>query len=688
MAESQEDAAPQDTGEEGQHEGGAKISLVPPVRLVVRATAGARVIGKRGESIKAIRAISGVNVKILQDELPEVLKRREECIVMASSGETGALRTAVTAILDRLFDRSGLPDPADRSRDRPYVLDVIVPERAGGHLVGPGGERVKALQEELGCDIYVQREPLAGIAEQKRVRFLSRERGPLETALWRLHAILAELADSEVLKFEHFELREAVSTEEDRILATAGAEEVPMKLLLAPGEASAVVGRLGANVMRLRDFAYVTIDNAQAPPFHPAARICSVARASLSDRLRALRLIVGDLSLRALAAAQEAGEATRGEEPIAIGSRQVCIRLLLPLERTDVLASQLHGATSSKAQTCHLAWETGVHVGTQEQDLPDGHQLKIVEISGTEDEVAAACWRLHQALEPWEPVEVPPRYVPPAPTIRTEDERGPKGAGKGAPRGVSPTPARARDPLPPRSQPQLPAAAPRQEERGDAAGGPAPAGMESPLSSALPAPQEPPSRQEQLPSLRAMEPPAPSLHPERSVPERAPEPAAPSLHTGETYKEERPSFPPTQRQPEERPSFTPTQRQPVEGAGSFPPARRQPLEEGPGSFTPTQWQPVEASSHARHESGASSGLKDTASPTVLVVVPSNEAAAFLVSPPCGIARRANVELKCHPAASDRPPVVEIAGPPHAAALACYLLQVQMWLSNMGPVGSS
>lgn len=683
MAESREDAAPQDTGEEGQHEGGAKISMVPPVRLVVRATAGARVIGKRGESIKAIRAISGVNVKILQDELPEVLKRREECIVMASSGETGALRTAVTAILDRLFDRSGLPDPADRSRDRPYVLDVIVPERAGGHLVGPGGERVKALQEELGCDIYVQREPLAGIADQKRVRFLSRERGPLETALWRLHAILAELADSEVLKFEHFELREAVSTEEDRILATAGAEEVPMKLLLAPGEASAVVGRLGANVMRLRDFAYVTIDNAQAPPFHPAARICSVARASLSDRLRALRLILGDLSLRALAAAQEAGEATRGEEPIAIGSRQVCIRLLLPLDRTDVLASQLHGATSSKAQTCHLAWETGVHVGTQEQDLPDGHQLKIAEISGTEDEVAAACWRLHQALEPWEPVEVPPRYVPPAPTIRTEDERGPKGAGKGAPRGVSPSPARARDPLPPRSQPQLPQ---RPDERGDAAGSPAPAGMESPLSSALPAPQEPPSRQEQLPTLRAseprpsgqdqMEPPAPSLHPERSVPERAPEPSAPSLHTGETYKEERSSFAPTQRQPEEHLSFTPTQRQPVEGPGE---ERR--------SFTPTQRQPVEASSYARHEIGTSSGLKDTASPSMLVVVPSNEAAAFLVSPPCGIARRANVELKCHPAASDRPPVVEIAGPPHAAALACYLLQVQMWLSNMGPVDS-
>ena len=34
-------------------------------------------------------------------------------------------------VLDRVFDRSGLPD-ADRDRERPHVLDLIVPERAGG----------------------------------------------------------------------------------------------------------------------------------------------------------------------------------------------------------------------------------------------------------------------------------------------------------------------------------------------------------------------------------------------------------------------------------------------------------------------------------------------------------------------------------------------------------------------------
>jgi len=39
---------------------------------------------------------------------------------------------AVSMVLDRVFDRSGLPDTADRDRERPHVLDLIVPERAGG----------------------------------------------------------------------------------------------------------------------------------------------------------------------------------------------------------------------------------------------------------------------------------------------------------------------------------------------------------------------------------------------------------------------------------------------------------------------------------------------------------------------------------------------------------------------------
>ena len=80
-------------------------------------------------------------------------------------------------VLDRVFDRSGLPPSAERERERPYVLDLMVPERSGGGIVGPGGERIRSIIQELGCEVQVSREPLAGIAAQKRVKLIARERG-------------------------------------------------------------------------------------------------------------------------------------------------------------------------------------------------------------------------------------------------------------------------------------------------------------------------------------------------------------------------------------------------------------------------------------------------------------------------------------------------------------------------------
>ena len=235
-------------------------ATVPPHRA---SYSRARVIGKQGASIKAIRAATGINsVRVLQDELPEALKRREEAIVIISCGEEAMLRQAVAMVLDKVFDRSGLPDSADRERERPHVLDMIVPERAGGGIVGQGGERIRAIIEELGCEVQVSREPLAGIASQKRVKLLARDRVPIEAALWRLQSTLKELVASEVLRSEHFELREALMSEAEAAMsaekerfASEGKGEVPLRILLAQGEAATVVGKLGANVARLRDLA-------------------------------------------------------------------------------------------------------------------------------------------------------------------------------------------------------------------------------------------------------------------------------------------------------------------------------------------------------------------------------------------------------------------------------------------------
>ena len=68
---------------------------------------------------------------------------------------------------------------------------------------------------------------------------------------------------SEMLSSEHFELREALMSEDEAAMVRAkqaaeaeGRGEVPLRVLLAQGEAATVVGKLGANVARLRPTCY------------------------------------------------------------------------------------------------------------------------------------------------------------------------------------------------------------------------------------------------------------------------------------------------------------------------------------------------------------------------------------------------------------------------------------------------
>ena len=406
------------------------IVMVPPCRLIVKATAGARVIGKQGSNIKAIRAAAGINsVRVLQDELPEALKRREECIIIISCGEEATLKQAVAMVLDRVFDRSGLPVSAERDRERPHILDLIVPDRAGGGIVGQGGERIRAIIEELGCEVQVSREPLAGIASQKRVKLLARDRVPIEAALWRLQSTLKELVVSEVLRAEHFELREALMTEEEVAIsaekerfANEGKTEVPLRILLAQGEAATVVGKLGANVARLRDLALVSIDDAESPPFHASERICSAARATLAQRLRVLRLVLGDLATRSAAIARE--EASR-PETVPEGMREVRVSLLFPSDRWQDLEPALREESS-------MFSDVKLEVQAAQEGIGQV-RLRAVTLEGPEEAVALSGWRLHKSLEPWEVFEPPPRVAPVDEDVdgeRTERSKG-KSKGKG-----------------------------------------------------------------------------------------------------------------------------------------------------------------------------------------------------------------------------------------------------------------
>eukprot|EP00929_Paragymnodinium_shiwhaense_P037206 TRINITY_DN19866_c0_g1_i1.p1 TRINITY_DN19866_c0_g1~~TRINITY_DN19866_c0_g1_i1.p1 ORF type:complete len:724 (-),score=172.09 TRINITY_DN19866_c0_g1_i1:160-2331(-) len=359
------------------------IPLVPPCRFLLRAVAASRVIGRGGESIRALRA-TGATVKVLQEELPEALRRREECLVLVSCGEASALRAGIYGVLDRLFDRSGLPDMAERSRDRPFAVDMVVPERAAGVLVGPRGERIKQLIDELGCDISVVREPVPGVLAQRRVRVLSRNAEAAKGAVWKLQEVLAEFLRSGALLAENFELRELLATDEEkkRIEAAAASGEVPLRIVLGQGEAALVVGRMGLNIRAMRDVAEVSIDDAPCPPLDAAERVCSVSKAQLSDRLRVARHVVQDIASK-----QDPSSAPAP-------NRMARVRILLPNERWQDVAGLAQG---------HAALGPDLAL----QCTAAGATMQMVEMRGIVDQVVSGIWRLHQTLEPWEPREMP-----------------------------------------------------------------------------------------------------------------------------------------------------------------------------------------------------------------------------------------------------------------------------------------
>ena len=55
---------------------------------------------------------------------------------------------AIGGVLERVFDRSGLPERAEGARDTNFIVEVLVPARSGSHLIGQQGERVKTLCQE------------------------------------------------------------------------------------------------------------------------------------------------------------------------------------------------------------------------------------------------------------------------------------------------------------------------------------------------------------------------------------------------------------------------------------------------------------------------------------------------------------------------------------------------------------
>merc|ERR1712232_804206 len=109
---------------------------------------------------------------------------------------------------------------------------------------------------------------------------------------------MGELVESGVLKPEHFELREAHSGGADDQLGIGHrstpttSKEVPVRLLVSGAEAAWILGKRGNKITRLRDLARVSVNDAEAPPFHESERFVEISAAPLEQRARVVQMIV------------------------------------------------------------------------------------------------------------------------------------------------------------------------------------------------------------------------------------------------------------------------------------------------------------------------------------------------------------------------------------------------------------
>ncbi|CAE8626556.1 unnamed protein product [Polarella glacialis] len=380
----------------------------------------------------------------------------------------------------------------------------------------------------------------------------------------------------------------------------------------------------------------VSIDDAEAPPFDPAERVCSMSRAILPDRLRALRLVLGDIATRNEAIAREEGRVSDMDAPIAEGSRHVAIRLLLPGDRWSELDSLFQDGQPLR--------ETGAMVRVQEHGWTDAGVpalLRAVELEGEEEQVALAAWRLHQALEPWELPDPPPRFAPP--TRDEDEERKGKGEGKGKGKGGGGGGG---------------GFSPEMGLGADRVG--APIGFR---------PQQPPQQQQQ-----------PHFEQQPQQPQQQQQP-----HFAQ---------PPQQQQQEQPQQLPPDDRtRPVQGGGGFPPKAEvvQQATFQAAEVASSQHGAVDSTQHVPNgHSSRDMGQTSSSNPTFLMVVPDDASAMYLASDKSGVARRAGVQLEARRraagASSGNLSLLEISGSSTSIATACYLLQVQLWMHSAMAAG--
>jgi len=289
----------------------------PEARLLIPGQEAALIIGKEGSTIRKIRDASGASVRIVEKDLPDSLRHRDERVLYLG-GDGEELKAALRGINEVV---------------RLDELNFLIPEAAVPHLIGIKGERIRNLIQSSGCDLQLAKQGIPGIHATRRMTIVAQD-GQLWDGLRETNGVLAELQKSGFLDPQHFELLDDSLPDVPKWV-----DGLPLRFLSDEEETSWIIGKNGNKVSKYRDICKISVDEVPGD-FDSASRCITLDQTKGPDaQKRVLQLMLDDLGIRLnpgsetriLVPSEVAGKVVgRGEENIRDIEKEWKVKITAP----------------------------------------------------------------------------------------------------------------------------------------------------------------------------------------------------------------------------------------------------------------------------------------------------------------------------------------------------------------------
>ncbi|KAH0563286.1 hypothetical protein GP486_002141 [Trichoglossum hirsutum] len=124
------------------------------------------IIGRQGENLRRVESDTGARVQFITG--PDVSGPTRDCKITGSRGQITNAKAEIFKIItdnnkQQGFDRGGRggPEPGQRGSHQPPLRDgedtmqIMVPDRTVGLIIGRGGETIRDLQDRSGCHVNI-----------------------------------------------------------------------------------------------------------------------------------------------------------------------------------------------------------------------------------------------------------------------------------------------------------------------------------------------------------------------------------------------------------------------------------------------------------------------------------------------------------------------------------------------------